>query len=382
MDLKNLKINSKFQAPPSNVVCRRSWKLVFGALLFCFVTSGCVSLKPHPVSQPIASKPYRGVYHVHSSFSPDSKASLPTIIRTAKQAGLDFVIVTDRNNHSAAAAYEKMKINESDPKLFFGVEVTTSDGHLTALGIPSTPEKGKPSQSTIDGIHEQGGYALIAHPASIERPWTHWDVKNFDGLEIYNFKYASQQNAGMSKAFQKMFSSSNFFLKSLLKTPYTELTIWDRLLKERKVIGVAAVDAQISKSWKSFSDGNFLMQFQAVTLYALADELKEKSVLDAVGKGRTFMAFEVFGSARDFSFTVQDGSNVQAAGSEVSFKEGMDFQVKVPGEAEIRLIRDGQIVQRIQSRDMMHKIQAKGTYRVEVYRKGKLWIFTNPIWIS
>lgn len=148
------------------------------------------------------------------------------------------------------------------------------------------------------------------------------------------------------------------------------------------MIGIAAADASLRKGWFDFIPQNLIMQFQSVTIYAQANELKESLIWEAIGKGRTFMAFEVLGSARGFSFLVREGENVQGPGSEVSFKEGMDFHVKVPAESEIRLIRDSQIVERIRAQEMTHKIQAKGTYRVEVYRKGKLWIFTNPIWIS
>ena len=51
---------------------------------------------------------YRGIYHVHTEFSPDSKASLKNIIETAQKLKLDFVVLTDHNNRRVKGAYEKM----------------------------------------------------------------------------------------------------------------------------------------------------------------------------------------------------------------------------------------------------------------------------------
>ena len=82
---------------------------------------------------------FRGVFHVHSKFSHDSKAPLKLIIKTAQKAGLDFVVVTDHNNLNAVSSYQNM--NRPDrPLLIFGDEISTwSDGHLIGLGIKTEP---------------------------------------------------------------------------------------------------------------------------------------------------------------------------------------------------------------------------------------------------
>ncbi len=134
---------------------------------------------------------FRGVFHVHTRFSGlrDSKASLETVIRKAQKANLDFVIVTDHNTLAGAAAYRKMK-TPARPILFFGDEISTRDGHLIALGISEEPPKKLSSQALVDWIHQKHGSAILAHPFSPRTPWSNWDIRDFDGFEIYNFAHA------------------------------------------------------------------------------------------------------------------------------------------------------------------------------------------------
>src|SRR3989338_7790784 len=82
------------------------------ALLFLALLSGCTFVIRTPAFRPPRdAKPnlFRGAFHVHTEYSHDSKASLELVIKTARKAGLDFVVVTDHNNLNAASAYQTMK---------------------------------------------------------------------------------------------------------------------------------------------------------------------------------------------------------------------------------------------------------------------------------
>ena len=73
-------------------------------------------------------------------------------------------------------------------------------------------------------------------------------------------------------------------------------------------------------------------------------------------------------------------------GEEISAKNSLTLQIRLPAPAECRLIKDGKQLKTWQKRDTIaHIITEPGVYRVEVYReylgKQRSWIFSNPIYV-
>ncbi len=105
----------------------------------------------------------RGALHVHSNRS-DGTGTLDEIAAAAAAAGLQFVIVTDHGNGT----------REPEPPAYRagvlcldGVEISTRQGHLVALGLGRTPYPlaGEP-RDVIEDVHRFGGMAIAAHPGS------------------------------------------------------------------------------------------------------------------------------------------------------------------------------------------------------------------------
>jgi len=94
--------------------------------------------------------------HVHTVRSPDAhtkREDLPAII-TSK--GLDGVAVTEHNVFDPP---------EFDNALILpGVEISSRDGHIIALGISEMVQPGLPADDTIQRVHEQDGVAIVPHP--------------------------------------------------------------------------------------------------------------------------------------------------------------------------------------------------------------------------
>jgi hypothetical protein len=73
-------------------------------------------------------------------------------------------------------------------------------------------------------------------------------------------------------------------------------------------------------------------------------------------------------------------------GDELPAKGGVTLQAKFPSEAEIRLLKDGNVIGTWKnSKSITHITTEAGVFRVEAYRKylGKLrgWIYSNPIYV-
>lgn len=94
--------------------------------------------------------------HVHTTGSSDAfidPEQLPTIV---KERGLDGVAIT---NHDAYT-----EVTSSETIILLGIEVSTRQGHIIGLGVPSTIEKGKTADETISTIQHVGGVAVVPHP--------------------------------------------------------------------------------------------------------------------------------------------------------------------------------------------------------------------------
>ena len=60
----------------------------------------------------------------------------------------------------------------------------------------------------------------------------------------------------------------------------------------------------------------------------------------------------------------------------------MTFRVQTPLSGDIRLLRDGQEIKGQGGRALSYRTNEAGVYRVEVYRKKRGWIYTNPIVVT
>ena len=354
--------------------------LLSGVLLL----NGCallVRFPAYPVPQETAPSVFRGVYHVHTNYSHDSKASLAKVIRTARKAGLDFVVITDHNTLAGAKAYQQMKADVL-PLLIFGDEISAPDGHLTAIGIVQHPAPGQSSQEFVDEIHRQGGYAVIAHPTSRKKPWRNWQVKRVNGLEIYDFGHVFYSENKLWVAAKVLFFPPAFFLKSFQKKSFSGLDLWREQLQGGPVAAFAAVDAHIHWQWWGLTPENYLLAFQSVTMYALANELTPVKITEALGRGRSFIAFETWGIARNFSFLAHTNNENFGSGEKMTAESLITFSVKVPAVGEIRFFHNGKMAKQAVGSELITEAKGAGAYHVEIYRKGELWILANPIYVE
>jgi len=60
-------------------------------------------------------------------------------------------------------------------------------------------------------------------------------------------------------------------------------------------------------------------------------------------------------------------------------KVDFNFCVESPLPGLIHLLKDGQIIQKKNGRAIQISSNDEGVYRVEIYRKKRGWIYSNPI---
>lgn len=131
--------------------------------------------------------PRRYDLQVHTAASPCSGASPVEVVEAALGAGLDGIAIT---NHDTLADVDAVR-SAAPPQLrvVSGVEVTTTQGHLLALGVDAVPERGDPLD-VIDEVHDAGGVAVLSHPFDRLREFYDADLADIaaavDGVEVTN----------------------------------------------------------------------------------------------------------------------------------------------------------------------------------------------------
>jgi predicted metal-dependent phosphoesterase TrpH len=117
---------------------------------------------------------------------------------------LDLIAITDHDMFDGAdAARELAARRHYRFSVLTGMEVTTIEGHLLALGIDKPVRSLQPLDRTIAQVHEQGGLVVVPHPMS-------WLIRSvgrrgimrihngrddciyFDGIEVMNPSFAGQ----------------------------------------------------------------------------------------------------------------------------------------------------------------------------------------------
>jgi hypothetical protein len=110
------------------------------------------------------------------------------------------------------------------------------------------------------------------------------------------------------------------------------------------------------------------------------------AIYRALAAGRCFIGYDLARSTRGFSFTAYGSGADVCMGERIALGGGVTLRAKLPALAEIRLVGNGELVQRSErAQDLTHLVRKRGVYRVEAYRRylglRRAWIFSNPIYV-
>jgi predicted metal-dependent phosphoesterase TrpH len=132
--------------------------------------------------------------HVHTDYSHDGTDSVEKIIEGAVAKKLDGIALCDHDTTEGVHAARKYIADHHVELLIIpGIEVTTTKGHLIALGIEEEIETGLSPEETIRIAREKKGAGVIIAPHPFH-PFRH-SIGNLcieldvDALEIYNSRY-------------------------------------------------------------------------------------------------------------------------------------------------------------------------------------------------
>jgi len=103
--------------------------------------------------------------HIHTAFSFDGTASIPAVLRRAKQRGLDIIAITDHDAIAGALLAAELA-SQYDLQVIPGIEITTAEGDLLALSIQQLVPAGLSLMETVMRVGELGGFCIAPHPTA------------------------------------------------------------------------------------------------------------------------------------------------------------------------------------------------------------------------
>jgi len=344
--------------------------------------------------------------HMHTKYS-DGSGTHKDIAAAALKAGVDAVIVTD---HNVLVQGFEGYYKEKNKKILMLIGEELHDqardpqkNHLLAFNAPrELATFVENPQHLIDQVRDAGGLSFLAHPDDPEAPafketdisWEDWSVQRYTGIELWN-ALSELKTVVPSKLHGAFYA---FFPSLVAHQPIpSTITKWDELLAQGgRVVAIGGSDAHaLHLSMGPISRVIFPYEFHFRTVNThvlLAEPLSgdanadKKLIYEAMELGHCFIGYDLPASTRGFTFTAQGLEKTAIMGDEIPARNGVTLQVKLPSQAEMRLLKDGQVIQVWKNKlSGTHITTEHGVYRIEVYRRylGKLrgWIYSNPIYV-
>ncbi len=338
---------------------------------------------------PTAPDELRGVWHVHTTRS-DGRGTLAEVVRAARSAGDAFVIVTDHDRTTPAEQGWRDGVLVVE-----GIEVSTRLGHVAAVGLPRPLTEEERAGDPLRTIAALGGRAVLAHPLHPTRPFrgTGGDEDGpWAGYEIFSNDTAWHQ-ALHERAWDRLllfalelpFDRGRAVL-DLAGPPAPELGRFDALHAEAGAAREGGPSSPLRRALLCSVDAHgypsYRAAFEAVTMHVpfrpTGDGARDaRAVTEALLDGAATCVLEGRGSV----VRVRYGGGRDA---------GLSLTLPADvADATLRLVRDGRLLrsqpQPLRAGENALPLAplcggrcAPGDYRLELWRGGAPWIFTNP----
>lgn len=375
-------------------------------------------------------KIYRGVLHLHSWWSHDSKGTIQELTAAAKLRNINFIFLTD-HPHGIQDTFPRGYKGMYDGIL---VEPGSEKQGFDAWPLDTCVIDWKGSRDTVaKEIVKKGGIVFYAHT---EEPHN-WANEWFQGMEIYNFHSNILQKKSTFPILTDFLINGPKYRAWAYHTVFDRQTSilarWDSLNTRRKVVGFSAVDEHENVNIRAryLKDGRvqwvgmnakpmdtvrvsfwnrwlfhepdpsgwifrwmivntYETSFNNSVNYLFADSLTVPAVKNHLLAGHHFAAFRFLGDATGFCFYGKDqaGRTAGIMGDSIKIGNLAGLAAVSPFPGRFTLLKDGKTVDVSASGEYGYtysKPLEKGAYRLEVeVMPGKEWlpwIYTNPIYL-
>lgn len=338
-----------------------------------------------------------GCIHIHSRFS-DGSGTIPQIVAAGQDCGLDYLLLSDHMTLAGLRAGYQGWHN----RLFLGVGYEIQDQndqhHYLAFGLKEELPTDYTPEEYIHAVAAQGGLGIVAHPFEMRTtesalpgfppiPWGRLDYPEIQVIEVWNMMSHWLEKTTVRNKYWNAFHPRSF-----ATNPTPELLKWwDETNLTRKVTGIGSVDVHATKVkvfgpfYKAIFD--YKIMFKSIRTHLLlsqplSDYLNPeeclKIILSAIRDGRAFISNYRWGNANGFSCNLENEHGISGIGGELCGEQAY-LKGQIPLPAEVRLIANGQVQQTLFCHGRFEFVVSPGLYRLEAWRDGRGWIFTNHL---
>ncbi len=291
------------------------------------------------------------------------------------------------------------------------VEVSTSGGHLVALGLQAAApySLAGDARDVVEDVHRLGGLAVLAHPDS-PREEFRWRAV---GAPYDGFEWMNADSEWRDETPGRLLGSA---LRGLVRGPETIAELfsksarsfarWDGRGDGRRrthAFGIAALDAHARIGWEDAGEEPRQWTFLARPTYeqmfrALAQVVEldrpptgratddAPRVLAALAAGRTYSITRAIAGPATLRFTAeQGGRTIPMGGSLEPGPAVFHAEVTDASDAAVVLLRNGREVAAASGAlRAQQDAELGGVYRVEVTlgERAFPWLVSNPIYVG
>lgn len=313
---------------------------------------------------------FAGDLHAHT-FHGDGRWSVKGILESAKSNNLDFVALTEHNTFSHHKEIEKVSKEFSDILVLNGQEVTTYGGHINVWGLPKgewidfrvSPNKEESAKLIANEAEKFGAIASVNHPTMDcgGCNWTYGSWENLASVEIWNATWDEQDESALKE--------------------------WDKLLqKGKRITAIGSSDSHQRPEEPSEYPTN--LAIGEPTVFIGAREKTQKSIFEAIKRGRVFVAEN---SRRSLEFTANEKSTMGEI-LQLGSAGKVDLRISASGfskDTKVKLISNRKVIEEFAigsgtfSKKSSVSVADSNYFRLEFRDpENKMLAFTNPIYVQ
>jgi len=331
-----------------------------------------------------------GCLHVHSKISGGTH-SIQELAMTARQSGVDFIVLAE--NWRVEEILHLCGYREH-VLVIPGAENEAEGVHFLSVGQNKFAcRKDWSVCRCLEETQMAGGKSFLAHPERfnfararlrmLELARSH---PNILGIELWSMMERWMYSWNWLKAFLHMRVDLAGPSPRLLKS-------WDmHLISGRRLAVIGSVDRY-----------NLLLFNLPLDMFKVKNPLKKirthvfvseitgdagmdsNAIIRSLCLGNAFIANDEICDSKNTRFLLKKKNAVLSACGEimnyVSPEEDLSLMMMIPKRAEIRLVKNGEIIDESEDLSKEWYIHEPGVYRAEVRLNSVPWIFTNPFYL-
>ena len=398
--------------------------------------STVVPIENHP---PIRGQEViRGTIHLHSIYSHDACDGFPWIggepnwhcydqLREAFcSTNQQFVMLTDHKDNFSYHEFPDVLLyqpTEGDELIYLGDDpianhIFCEDGNdlilmvgnenaIMPIGINRMPDGtgaeretyfGRSDAAVVQSMRDDlGALVFVNH----SEQWETDDLLALpiDGIEIFNLHANILPDSfGVIEIIDMVLNILHFLIPldlsghsdliflTFLAENDISVDHWDKMLDQRPTVGIYGTDAHRNSLPFPLLDGDradsYRRMMRWMSNYILVEEKSVESIKEAIGAGRLYGAFQVFGEPIGFDFYATSQKEIFQMGDHVQYASGMTLKVIRPElwgmnwdeldkpELTLRIIRadatGGTVVAESTGKELEYTVTEAGAYRAEV----------------